>query len=435
MQNKHPIPNEIPESSSFDRSMRKIGIVPLIDRYLHKRRKRKFKLALGNPSSKKELAKIMLDLRDSSPKQLAPQAVPTKVFEWTLLATIVGTFILLIVSPSNFLYNILVVPVLPLFFGISLGSLFSRLFKKRRHASGPKLQFAKEFASEVFREETHENLKLVLSMLLQHSQKDIQVVGFDFMVQWGAPWTLPLLQQQLARWQSEQLLPPNELSFLESHLEIFRARLESADPISGYGFDKLAHHHEYWTRLNLASFQEEQHALLKYIDVDLKEDDPEQFYVRRQRAGMWFPQVVCDKCHVHAQEFKLSGQQSEVKCPVCSSNAHLLMPIREIIGYIGRPHISPPERSVSYDVWDPASKTVAYFELDRLHIGKAEHLNYEWAIAAVVEFYRNHLPPEHWPIKVSIEKGLELDRNSLNLLGHIKKGRKFSSPNPRTSQA
>ena len=429
MENKGPVPYSPPRESTFDKILRGMGMVKLIDKIIEGRRNREFKIALGQqmPVRKQKLLKLMRRLNKVPVKKLAPQAIPTRVLEGTLLATLVASIVSAIISPNNFAYNILVVPVVPMFFVISLGGLMQRLVKNRKRADAPKLGFAKEMAHDVFQEETQENLKLVFTTMLRHPRLEIQILGFEKLMEWGAPWVIPLLESKWHSWQESKMLETNDLYFWESHINIFKSRLEEADLISGNGFEKLAHHHGYWRRLNNASFETEQHGLLKYVDADLKEDDLEQFFVRRQRAGMWYPQVICGQCRVHAQEFDLNNSKTEVKCPDCYSNAHLIMPIREIIGYIGRPHINPPERSISYDVWEPESKTVHYFELDRLHIGHAENLNYEWAIAAIVEYYRNHLPPEHWPIKVSIEKGLELSRNSLNLLGHMKKGRKFST--------
>lgn len=132
-----------------------------------------------------------------------------------------------------------------------------------------------------------------------------------------------------------------------------------------------------------------------------------------------FPALWCSACNARAVEVRRM-LWLWVECRQCKGNADLVIGVKVAVGVLGPIPAGPhPDGELRVPLWDAKEKRALPAEIDVLEVVGGGDMDYDWAVAAVVETLGN----QHWSFKYGIPCRLvgspPLSANSLRILGKM----------------
>lgn len=129
-----------------------------------------------------------------------------------------------------------------------------------------------------------------------------------------------------------------------------------------------------------------------------------------------FPDVYCKLCYARAEHHTYEGWEW-INCRRCKQVHGLVPGIQEVVGQIGADEDwKVADGILKLNLWNDASRHVRIADIDALEIVGGKSIQYEWAIAAVVQSLQkqNADPEVKFPVRISLDP--PLDANSHRLL-------------------
>lgn len=131
---------------------------------------------------------------------------------------------------------------------------------------------------------------------------------------------------------------------------------------------------------------------------------------------MSFDELVCRDCRTRAVKVP-NDYGTFVQCRICGKSETLETGAKRLVGRIGAGKDWEREgESLYVQLWNDERKEPQFADVDALAFGQLKGANADWAIAAVLETLRNHLPPTKLPIPLESEPPKQLSNNALHQL-------------------
>ena len=126
--------------------------------------------------------------------------------------------------------------------------------------------------------------------------------------------------------------------------------------------------------------------------------------------------MYCKLCYARAEHHTYEGWEW-INCRRCKQVHGLVPGIQEVVGQIGADEDwKVTDGILKLNLWNNASRQVRIADIDALEIVGGKSIQYEWAIAAVVQSLQKQSadPDVKVPVRISLDP--PLDANSYRLL-------------------
>lgn len=141
-----------------------------------------------------------------------------------------------------------------------------------------------------------------------------------------------------------------------------------------------------------------------------------------------FPQVYCKKCNARAERKTYEGW-SWIRCRKCEDALDLVTGIAQVVGQIGGDdEWKVADGILKINLWDDAQRKVRIADIDALQIVGGKPIQYDWAIAAVVQSLQKQSANPDLKIAVRLSLDPPLDANSSRLLKALERVALNESP-------
>lgn len=287
-----------------------------------------------------------------------------------------------------------------------LGAFFRKSFvQKFRKGS------ARHVISHLLTKGKSKDIERVLESAFRQSEPKLQTLALEYMREWGSPPTLQLLQSAGPGYSPQvQEEIASTLTYLKG---LGNAEVLLVAPLDTY-FQEFAHITE-----EIASHMSQIKDWNVYKKkIDQIRSDIDHIILSQTVLRTSFPDVFCRECRSRAEEI-VHEEWRYVRCRSCKEAPDLVPGIGMVIGEIGgEGDWVLDEKKLTVAMWDQ-SETARPAELDLLRIKSNSGINYDWAVSAVVESMKNRFSDEEMRVKVEVEPGVTMSRNTEMLLDEI----------------
>ncbi len=255
-----------------------------------------------------------------------------------------------------------------------------------------------------------EDLLAALGQMGKVREQAVAVMGLE---KWGSPESMDTVEEIHRRLAFSDAKNVKEVVDLAKkvHGDLSR-EIRSLDINRTETFVPLVEKRIYWKRLAQASATPDPLALKKLMDPDLLQYAPEQFFIRHHEMYHHQDEVMCTTCNTRMEVIHWAKIPMG-RCRICHEVAPLARGARKIVGVIGpRPLDLDTDHNQIIDLWNAQDEVPRYADIDELHISAGADINYDWAIAAVVEQQVNERPEHFGSVELYLDPQIQLSNNA-----------------------
>ncbi len=192
---------------------------------------------------------------------------------------------------------------------------------------------------------------------------------------------------------------------------------EEFDPVRPDTVTRLLDNSLYWERVARAATQQDEEAFFDLVDHEAAlEGTIERYFQDVFQVYPYLTQAYCESCRRWAIEYQ-AGRYTLPTCPECATAEYLRTDIKEVVGMVGSITVRRFEDGTLYwNLWDRTSDSVKLAEVDRIEVTSGRKMDYDWALAAIVEAFRNYHPDDRPRIPLHLPDSISLQTNTRKLI-------------------
>lgn len=303
--------------------------------------------------------------------------------------------------------------------GVVTPGLFAGLMFRdyRRKIKGATRRAAMRALDEYMENRPVESTEGMMEGISGVEDEKLQLSVVNRIMNWGSRWALLQLRESQSR------SPFVEVRHrARAGADSVRELLDSINHRRLGDLTSLVSRAGFWRRLGKTNHnRSERLLLLSGAETPEKNEDPLFHAFEFQHELMAaYPHIFCLADGTRT-ELVSEGGWKHIRCVTCKEANDLVPGVHRVVGHIG-PQVDPilqPDGVLPVNLWNPNGDKSKAVAMDELVIAAGSDFNYDWAVSASLEAFRNRFPDYDRKIRVELDPRISLSTNTLNLLKSI----------------